>query len=66
MGSRYFTIRLKKRTGKTRTTKSRPKTFKTEESAKAWASENGISKYTLVNMKSPESSEKKIKVVVAE
>lgn len=63
MGSRYHTIRLKKRTGKTRSSKSRPKTFKTEESAKVWASANNITDYTLENLKSPESSEKKIRVI---
>jgi hypothetical protein len=63
MGSRYHTVRTKKRPGKTRSEKVRPKTFKTEEAAKQYAQENGISKYVLENMKSPEASEKKIRIV---
>jgi hypothetical protein len=42
----------------------RPKTFKTEERAKAWAKEQGFENYTLENLKSPESKDKKIRVVV--
>lgn len=38
-------------------------TFKTEESAKKWAEDNKITKYTIVNMKSPENKVKKIKVI---
>jgi hypothetical protein len=41
----------------------RLKTFKSEKSAKAWAETQGIKNYTLVNLKSPESAEKKIKIV---
>ena len=63
MGSRYHTIRLKKRTGKTRSMKVGAKTFKTEDAAKVWASAQGIKNYSLLNLKSPESSEKKIRVV---
>jgi len=43
--------------------KSRPKTFKTEQAAKLWADKKGIKSYRLVNLKSPESSTKKIRVV---
>jgi hypothetical protein len=43
---------------------SRPKTFKSEEQAKVWAEANGIKDYSLENLKSPESSSKKIRVVV--
>lgn len=41
----------------------RPKTFKTEEAAKKWADEQGIKKYDIVNIKSPEAETKKLKVV---
>jgi hypothetical protein len=37
----------------------RPKTFKTEESAKAWAEKNGVKKYTLA----PAKKNKKFKIV---
>ncbi len=43
--------------------KSRPKTFKTEEAAKKYAETKGLKEYKLVNMKSPESKDKKIKIV---
>ena len=42
----------------------RPKTFKSEESAKKYAEKQGINKYTLENMKSLESSVKKLRIVV--
>ncbi|MFH1638683.1 MAG: hypothetical protein ABIB71_09730 [Candidatus Woesearchaeota archaeon] len=41
----------------------RPKTFKSEESAKAWAEKKGIKKYELVNLKNYWRNEKKIRVV---
>ena len=62
MGSRYFSKRIPERT-KTRRPRNRPKTFKSEESAKAWAEKQGLKDYKLVNMKSPESKTKKIKVI---
>jgi len=40
----------------------RPKTFKSEESAKAWAEAQGIKNYELKNLRSPESKTKKIRV----
>ena len=40
------------------------KTFKTEESAKAYAEKQGIKKYTLQNIKSSESNTKKIRILV--
>jgi hypothetical protein len=40
--------------------KSRPKSFKTEESAKAWAKEQGIEKYNLRNLRSEDATVKKI------
>ena len=45
---------------------ARPKTFKTEESANAWAKENGLKKFTLENLKSPESSTKKLRIIPVE
>jgi hypothetical protein len=43
---------------------TRPKTFKTEEAAKAWADKQGFKKYILINLKSAESKTKKIRVKV--
>lgn len=45
--------------------KNRPKTFKSEEKAKEWAEKQGFKGYKLVNLKSEESSKKKIKVVLS-
>jgi hypothetical protein len=45
---------------------TRPKTFSSEDKAKAWAEANGIKKYSLKNLKSAESSTKKIRVEVEE
>lgn len=42
---------------------ARPKTFKSEESAKAWAENKGVKNYKLVNLKNEESKTKKIRVV---
>lgn len=42
--------------------KARPKTFKSEEAANAWAKEQGIEKYELVNLRLSDV-DKKIKVV---
>ncbi len=47
-----------------RNRKARPKTFCSEEQAKTWASKKGIKDFALVNLKSVDSKEKKIKVVV--
>ncbi|MBL7147750.1 MAG: hypothetical protein ISS82_02905 [Nanoarchaeota archaeon] len=44
-------------------TKNKPKTFKTEEAAKKYAEKNKITNYELINLKSPESSSKKIKII---
>ncbi|MFA5141352.1 MAG: hypothetical protein WC471_00060 [Candidatus Woesearchaeota archaeon] len=41
---------------------SRPKTFKSEDSANAWAKANSVSNYKFINSKSPDSKEKKIRV----
>ena len=62
MGSVYFSKRIPERT-KVRRPRTRPKTFNTEEAAKAWAEKQGIKNYKLKNIKSPESKTKKIKVV---
>lgn len=66
--SNHVRIRDAKRGGSrgthlSRYRKPRPKTFKSEESAKKYADEKGLKDYTLVNMKSPESTLKKIKIV---
>ena len=63
MGSTYFSKRIPERTAVRRPGK-RPKTFKTEEAAKAWVDKQGIKNYELVNLKSAEGKTKKIKVVV--
>lgn len=51
------------KSGVVKTRISRPKTFKTEESAKKYAESNGIKKYELVNIKGEFSKVKKIKIV---
>jgi hypothetical protein len=43
----------------------RPKTFKTDESAKAYAEKNGIKNYTLRNLRSPEAKVKKLRIEVS-
>lgn len=45
-------------------TTTRPKTFKTEEAAKLYADNLGMKDYKLENLKSTESSTKKIRIVV--
>jgi len=62
MGSIYYSKRIPTRTA-VRRTRSRSKTFKTEEAAKAWAEKQGLKKYDLVHLKSTGSKIKKIKVV---
>ena len=44
--------------------KVRPKTFRTEDAAHTYAQVQGIRKYELINLKSPESSTKKIWVKI--
>lgn len=66
MSNRYYSKRLKdigKKKAKTRRKRSRPKSFKTEESAKKWAEANKIKDYKLKNLKSSESKEKKLVIV---
>ena len=62
MGSTYFSKRVPFRTV-VRSERSRPKTFKSEKAAKAWAEKQGMKDYKLVNMKNTESTTNKIKVV---
>ena len=62
MGSVYFSKRIPERTA-VRRVRARPKTFKTEESAKTYAEKHGIKNYELENLKNPESETKKIKIV---
>jgi hypothetical protein len=42
----------------------RPKTFKTEEAAKAYASEQGLENYRLENMKADSASTKKLRILL--
>jgi hypothetical protein len=42
---------------------TRPKTFKSEEAAKKWAESQKITKYSIVNLKNPESASRKLRVV---
>jgi len=62
MSGRLYSKRVPQRTA-VRRPRARPKTFKTKELAKAWAEKQGIKKYKLVNIKSPEAKTKKVKVV---
>jgi hypothetical protein len=43
--------------------KVRPKSFTNEESAKAYAKANGITKFRLKNLKSPDAKVKKLVIV---
>jgi hypothetical protein len=40
----------------------RPKTFKTEASAEAWAKKNKVANYKLINLKYDTSADKKIRI----
>ena len=52
------------RYGKSRNKREhRPKTFRSEDTAKAYAESLGLKKYTLVNLYAPESQRKKLKIV---
>ena len=57
-GTRYYKL--------PRNRAKRSRTFKTEEAAHAWAKANGAKEYTLRNLKSPESSTKKIVIEAKE
>ncbi|MDD3175902.1 MAG: hypothetical protein PHU51_05480 [Candidatus Nanoarchaeia archaeon] len=60
--AKRVTRALSKLRGRVRLPK--PKTFKTEEAANKWAKEQGYTDYKLENLKSTESSTKKIRVIV--
>ena len=63
MGSRHYTKRdtqFRYHRGTNRAV--RPRTFDSEEKAKAWAEAQGIKKYEFVNIKSAESKRKKIRI----
>lgn len=49
--------------GATRKRAKRPRTFKSEKAAKAWAEKNKIKKFELVNLRGEHRTDKKIKVV---
>ena len=61
MGSTLYSKRHDYKEGRNR--KDRSKTFKTEAAAKAYADANKIKKYVLKNLKSEESTVKKIIIV---
>ena len=66
MGSTYFEKRVfntKRKPKYGRGRALRPKTFKSEESAKKWAEANKVKNYGLVDLKK-EKKEKKIKILV--
>lgn len=56
--SHHQNIRLK-----SRKRSLRPRTFKTEEAAKAYAEKQGMKKYEVVNLRGEFSKEKKLKLV---
>ena len=60
---RKYNVAHNKRGVQTKKRKKRPKTFKSEESAKKWAENNKIKDYELINLKSSESKTKKIRVI---
>jgi len=66
MGKGKVHTRIKRKIVKTggRNRTPRPKTFKTEELAQAWAGKQGLKDFSLVNLRSTEAKEKKIRVVV--
>ena len=43
---------------------SKPKTFKTEVSAAAWAKTHNVSDYTLVNLRSSAAKIKKLRILI--
>ena len=55
--------RIRRKMKKLRPKKKRPKTFKTEESAKSYADKEGIKKYKIVNIRLLDSQPAKYKVV---
>jgi hypothetical protein len=66
MGSTYYSKRLKVRLinrVNVRRKRTRPKSFKTEDAAKKWAGDNSVKSYDLKNLKSTESSTKKLVIL---
>ncbi len=61
MGNLLWSKRYNPRLGRNRA--KRPKTFKTEEVAHAWAKKQGIKKYHLENLRPHCAKRKKIRVV---
>ena len=64
MSNRYYSNRLRRKAekkAKNKGSRSRPKSFKTEDAAKKWAEANKITNYELKHLKSPQS--KKIIVI---
>lgn len=59
MGCRLYSQRIKVKKKKPKG--SKPKAFKSEESANKWAKDHNIKKYTLRNLR-PEGKRKKIKI----
>ncbi len=59
-------LRVKRRFSRLRgrgNREGRPKTFKSEEAAKAWAKKNGIEKFTVENLRSSEAKVGKYRIV---
>ncbi len=66
--SNHVQIRDRKRKGARsehtpRNRKKRPKTFKSEESAKQWAEKNNVKDVSFYNLKSDSSSRSKIRLI---
>ncbi len=61
MGSTFFSKRFRPYFN---TRKSRPKTFKSEEAAKKYAEEHNLKDYEIENLKSSDSTKKKIRIVL--
>ena len=55
--------RMRRKMKRIRPKVKRPKTFKTEDSANAYAKKHGIKKYNLVNIRLLESQKPKIRIV---
>jgi len=63
MGSRFYSKRLRVINQLKRKTRSRPKTFRTDDAANNWAKKKGIKDYTLKNLKIEGLTVKKIVVI---
>ena len=62
MSNRLYSNRMRIKKGDSKRTK--PKAFKSEESANKWAKENNIKNYTLRNLRA-EGKRKKIKISIS-